>query len=260
MDKLKELWAKIKEKAQALWTNIKKTYSEIKWLKWASLGLAVVLIAAIVACSFTMCGGDNGAGKVNSSSSFSDSSIGSTEEDSSSGEENGVVSDIEIPKEDKVTASTHGFTYELFEVFPGVEGYRLTSIGDYSAPKLVVPSTVDGGSGMKPVYAIADDAVSGCDTLKVVELPDTIMKIGERAFENCANLYYVQVGQTCYEIGASAFSGCDNLQAVVLSYASDWQISGNGSIIDLDNSDTKDATNVANLLKGGYCEYTWIHQ
>ncbi len=256
MDKLKEVFAKIKEKAKALWANIRKAYAEVKWLKWASLGVAVVLIGSIVACSFTMCGGEDSQGGAYSSGSYSESSSvassGKNDSESSS-------STSTIPKEDQVTADTKGFTYEWVELFPGGEGgYRLTSIGEYNAPKLVLDSTVDGDHGLKPVYQIADGAISGYDTLKIVELPDTIMKIGEQAFAGCSNLYQVTFGQALSEIGTGAFNDCGNLKTAVFRYADGWSVYGNGDSIALEEQEVKDTSNVANLLKNAYCNYFWM--
>lgn len=250
---------KFKEKMKALWALVKKNFTEKKWLKWVSLGVAVVLIGVIVLCSLTMCKSDvptssSSAGSGVSSNMNSSQPISSDESDSSSSEADSSTEEIEVPKipaADNKTGSQSSFEYEYSEE---LNGYILTSIGDYSAPKLVIETTYhNDGEEWASVKKIADGVCEGNSSLKVVVIPNTIMYIGNNAFANCENLYRVEMGQMVQQIGANAFQGCDNLTIALFANKSGWSVDS----IKLDAAQIANYTDAANLLKGDYCGYDW---
>ena len=55
------------------------------------------------------------------------------------------------------------------------------------------------------------DCFSGCSSLESIDLPTSLLKIGERAFENCTKLITVNLHDGILEIGRGAFSGCVSL-------------------------------------------------
>ena len=64
--------------------------------------------------------------------------------------------------------------------------------------------------------AIDDAAFSGRD-LESVNLPEGLIKIGDRAFENCSKLMTINIPSTVVEIGRSAFAGCKSLRKIELN-------------------------------------------
>ena len=61
------------------------------------------------------------------------------------------------------------------------------------------------------VESIGNYSFSGCDSLEVVYMPDTITEIGLAAFENCSNIYTVSFSYNLVTIGDFAFKGCTSL-------------------------------------------------
>lgn len=54
-------------------------------------------------------------------------------------------------------------------------------------------------------------------TVKLVEFPDSIVKIGDSAFANCTKLYRINMPDSITEIGSASFSGCSSLAKLKLS-------------------------------------------
>lgn len=91
----------------------------------------------------------------------------------------------------------------------GVEGYIVDDLGDCKSTKLNIPETHNG----KPVLAIADRAFANRDTLTDVQIPKTVVSVGEEAFRNCTKLETVAfaAGSACESIGTYAFGDCPAL-------------------------------------------------
>ena len=63
---------------------------------------------------------------------------------------------------------------------------------------------------------IADCAFSGNQVVEAIDLPSTIIHIGERAFENCTKLITVNIHEGVQDIGRGAFAGCSSLTKLTL--------------------------------------------
>ncbi len=64
------------------------------------------------------------------------------------------------------------------------------------------------------VLAIGRYAFNGCDSIKTIKLPESVVEIDEGAFWNCAKLESVNMPATMLSIGTGAFSGCASLKNV----------------------------------------------
>lgn len=100
-------------------------------------------------------------------------------------------------------------TFEYKEIDGGL---HITGLKDKSLSEIEIPATIDS----KNVTAIASNAFAGCNNLKKVKLPDSLVKIGEFAFFKCSeiediNLDFVQC------IGLSSFQNCKQLKTVTLA-------------------------------------------
>ena len=62
--------------------------------------------------------------------------------------------------------------------------YSLKSVGTCKSEDIVIPSEYEGA----PVTAILDGAFKNCKTIKSVEVPSTVTKIGKGAFAGCSSL------------------------------------------------------------------------
>ena len=87
-------------------------------------------------------------------------------------------------------------------------------ITDYtgSAANLTIPSTIEGYT----VTSIGDYAFSYCDSLTSVTIPDCVKSIGNSAFYSCQNLVSVSIPDSVTSIGNSAFSYCDSLTSATI--------------------------------------------
>lgn len=98
--------------------------------------------------------------------------------------------------------------------YEGVSG-ELTLVG-YDAGsglrRVVVPSAVDG----VPVTRVGKGALSGCETLEAIALPESLTEIDDEAFLDCAALRAVQIPAGVKHIGGRAFEGCESLTLVDL--------------------------------------------
>ncbi len=83
---------------------------------------------------------------------------------------------------------------------------------------LIIPPKVQDGAKLYEVKAIADSAFLWNQKLKVVDIPNTVTKIGIRAFAKCTNLKAVilPISVSMY-IGERAFENCENLTYVNIS-------------------------------------------
>lgn len=77
--------------------------------------------------------------------------------------------------------------------------------------KTVTSLTSDdlAGATQIPRYAFEN-----CTSLASVELPDTIVSIGNYAFQSCSNLTTINLSEGISEIGISAFQFCRNLTEI----------------------------------------------
>lgn len=66
------------------------------------------------------------------------------------------------------------------------------------------------------VISIGNGAFSGCTGLKSIEIPNSVISIGGSAFGACTGLTSVEIGNSVTSIGNSAFSECSGLTSVVI--------------------------------------------
>lgn len=78
---------------------------------------------------------------------------------------------------------------------------------------LEIPETIERCR----VTEIRDNAFYECGTLKHIDLPETIEKIGHHAFYACYSLETITIPDAVTEIGMGCFCGCEKLSAVTLS-------------------------------------------
>ena len=80
---------------------------------------------------------------------------------------------------------------------------------------LVIPATVSN-NGIYSVTGIRMGAFSGCTDLTGVELPSSLISIGNRAFEGCSGLNAMVIPDAVDQIGEKAFEGCVGIKNLVI--------------------------------------------
>jgi hypothetical protein len=69
---------------------------------------------------------------------------------------------------------------------------------------------------IKSLQRIHRLAFGGCSSLQYINLPPTLLEIGQGAFRFCTSLTTIQIPPSVTEIGEGAFAGCTSLQSVTL--------------------------------------------
>jgi outer membrane protein assembly factor BamE (lipoprotein component of BamABCDE complex) len=92
------------------------------------------------------------------------------------------------------------------------ENSQLTNIGYafYGCSSLVsieIPSSV---------ISIGDGAFYGCSSLTSIEIPSSITSIGDYAFYGCSSLTSIEIPSSVTSMGDGAFAGCSNLASIVI--------------------------------------------
>ena len=112
------------------------------------------------------------------------------------------------PGEDETDEETPAPEYELkFTLINNNSEYSVT--GYTGTPvDVIIPAEYEG----KPVTVIADRVFESCTSLKTIEIPNTITRIGFMSFFSCAALEELVIPGSVKEIDNYAFSGCSALK------------------------------------------------
>jgi hypothetical protein len=84
------------------------------------------------------------------------------------------------------------------------------------ADTIEVPSSVSYNGQTLRVVAIGKEAFMGCDSLKMVILPESVNSIGEGAFTLCKKLKSFNLPSGVTELPLCAFSQCSSLDSIDL--------------------------------------------
>jgi len=97
-----------------------------------------------------------------------------------------------------------------------LNGTKATLTRYQTAPTgaLVIPSSVTYNGTTYEVTSIGDEALSYCDNLTSVTIPNTVTSIGYSAFDSCSGLTSVTIGSGVTSIGEDAFYGCTKLTSM----------------------------------------------
>ena len=94
-----------------------------------------------------------------------------------------------------------------------LEGYQVTSIGDYAFSECTSLTSVTIPEG---VTSIGNLTFYGCTNLESVTIPDSVTSIGGYTFYGCISLGSVTIPDTVTSIGNSAFQGCTSLTSITI--------------------------------------------
>ena len=75
---------------------------------------------------------------------------------------------------------------------------------------------------------IADNAFSGCGSLKSITIPDSVLSIGNQAFNGCSDLTSIEIPGSVTSIGNRAFNGCVDLTGINVAESNTAYCSDNG--------------------------------
>jgi hypothetical protein len=101
-------------------------------------------------------------------------------------------------------ADKDGYEYTI------IDG-EVTVVGYVGEPEYIsIPEFIESC----PVTEIRDNAFYNCHSLKEIDIPDTVLKIGHHSFYACYELEKVTLPSDLEEIGIGCFCGCAGLTAV----------------------------------------------
>lgn len=106
---------------------------------------------------------------------------------------------------------------------------------------------------------ILDRAFMGCSKLTSINLPETIVTVGESAFANCVKLEYINFPTSVKTVGRNALSGCTSLTNVeTMRVDNYWMVtnskySSTGTLVTFTYK-----TSLITLFTDTYCSMYWI--
>lgn len=103
----------------------------------------------------------------------------------------------------KFTPKNH-FRYSIIADYVVIEKY----LGSDSL--VIIPAKIEGF----PVKNIEKEAFRECKTPEEIEIPDSVIKIGDFAFSGCYHLKSINIPESVAEICDNAFSFCESLEEV----------------------------------------------
>lgn len=82
---------------------------------------------------------------------------------------------------------------------------------------VVIPSTISYNNRTLDVIGVGESAFASDGSLKSVELPNSVTKLGNYVFTNCEKIREIVIPNSVTEMGGSIFSNCGKLENVTLS-------------------------------------------
>jgi hypothetical protein len=129
---------------------------------------------------------------------------------------------------------------KLIEVIPaiGSEGlaftlksdgtYSVSGIGTCTDTNVVIPAVYNE----KPVKSIDYRALSYCNSLTSIAIPESVTSIGDQAFYSCSSLESVTIPESVTSIGFQVFSGCSRLTEIYVHEKNMYYCSDNGILFN----------------------------
>lgn len=111
---------------------------------------------------------------------------------------------------DLLAVAADGLEYVLND---SEDGYVVKGVGTATNKFLRIPYSYNN----LPVTGIAESALSGCDKLKVVVIPNSVESIGAYAFDWCSKLSCIIIPDSVKDIGPGVFEGCKKLTQVAIT-------------------------------------------
>ena len=96
---------------------------------------------------------------------------------------------------------------------------QLTSYTIKEGTKVIGDSAFEGRQSLKyvnipnSVTSIGDRAFLFCKSLKSINIPNSVTSIGDRAFLGCDSLKYVNISNSVTSIDKAAFTGCNSIKS-----------------------------------------------
>ncbi|MBE6672693.1 MAG: helix-turn-helix domain-containing protein [Ruminococcaceae bacterium] len=95
----------------------------------------------------------------------------------------------------------------------GGDGTCIVDLGNCTDAEIVIPESSPSGDKVTHIKA---NAFSGRNQVKSIQIPETVIFVGEGAFEDCKNLETVNLPKGITGICSYTFSGCEKLKEITI--------------------------------------------
>lgn len=172
-----------------------------------------------------------------------------------------TLTKIEIPSSVRVVGT---------EAFTGCKNLSynqyggLDYLGNDENPYMILVKPEDSNISSATIHSNTKFIHSGAfrhnALLQRIEIPDSVIDIGEQAFLGCRALNEIVIGENVRTIGARAFYGCHNVSSIIFKFTDTWEV--NGKIIQWSDFETLKKYLTAYGIPihdttPGFYDYTW---
>ena len=128
----------------------------------------------------------------------------------------GITYRIDTLIVDNYTFNSTGFlTFYLNGNFYFPDGNVVVYSCDKSkSGDLIIPSTISYNDVVYNVTGIREYAFGGCTDLTSINIPESVISIGDGEFSNCTDLTSINIPESVISIGDYAFGGCSSLKSI----------------------------------------------
>lgn len=144
---------------------------------------------------------------------------------------------------------------ELLQTVLFSEDSQLEHIGEYAFDDCAKLMSVDVGRQIKSVVdlptsllSIGESAFSDCIAIKYIYIPDNVVEIGSLAFISCDSIKEVRIGASVSRIGDRAFYGCEAINTIRFMDTTTWYRTSNASYTNGTRTDVFSSTD-SSLIK-----------
>ena len=106
------------------------------------------------------------------------------------------------------------FTEDLYIQGELVEEVKITTATKIGACAFYNCQSIKSIEIPDSVTSIGDGAFGGCSSLTSIVIPDSVTSIGDNAFSSCASVTSIEIPDSVTSIGSSAFYNCSSLTKV----------------------------------------------
>lgn len=103
---------------------------------------------------------------------------------------------IEIVPSEKIPTEETAFSID--------DNGEITYFSQRSDTNVIIPKAIGGVN----VNKIGNTVFAGCNLLKSITFPNSVIGIGDTAFTNCSNLTNIEIPDSVESFGSAAFMGC----------------------------------------------------
>lgn len=111
----------------------------------------------------------------------------------------------------EVSTTSGSLGIKSFGTYVTIEYYRGKDVA------VTVPDTVEAAGAYLPVREIAKKAFVGAKSVNRIDVPESVIKVGEWGFASCSELRDITFGSSDVELGNGVFRDCKKLTKIIVN-------------------------------------------